>query len=114
MRAAATVAGITVMNGDLHGILSVSPPKHQVTSATHRASRLISSIVASSEEVNRNILTTSQSNLIDAMSQKLDMPRILLKERGAFGNANTGGIWLSSARAVRCWVKSRNERNPRV
>ncbi len=27
---------------------------------------------------------------------------------GAF----TGAAWLSSARAVRCWVKSRNERNP--
>ena len=27
--------------------------------------------------------------------------------------ADTGGAWLSSARAVRCWVKSRNERNPR-
>jgi len=26
--------------------------------------------------------------------------------------AGTGGAWLSSARAVRCWVKSRNERNP--
>src|SRR5256884_9545071 len=26
--------------------------------------------------------------------------------------ASTGGAWLSSARAVRCWVKSRNERNP--
>src|SRR5438874_4151769 len=26
----------------------------------------------------------------------------------------TGAAWLSSARAVRCWVKSRNERNPRV
>ena len=26
--------------------------------------------------------------------------------------ADTGGAWLSSARAVRCWVKSRNERNP--
>src|SRR3972149_5745425 len=24
----------------------------------------------------------------------------------------TGGAWLSSARFVRCWVKSRNERNP--
>ena len=42
------------------------------------------------------------------------MPRILLKERGAFGNADTGGAWLSSARVVRCWVKSRNERNPRL
>ena len=26
--------------------------------------------------------------------------------------AYTGAAWLSSARAVRCWVKSRNERNP--
>src|ERR1700737_1477651 len=25
----------------------------------------------------------------------------------------TGGAWVSSARVVRCWVKSRNERNPR-
>ena len=24
----------------------------------------------------------------------------------------TGGAWLSSARVVKCWVKSRNERNP--
>ena len=28
------------------------------------------------------------------------------------GNPVTGGAWLSSARVVRCWVKSRNERNP--
>src|ERR1051326_439899 len=26
--------------------------------------------------------------------------------------ASTGAAWLSSARAVRRWVKSRNERNP--
>ncbi len=26
--------------------------------------------------------------------------------------ANRGAAWLSSARVVRCWVKSRNERNP--
>ncbi len=25
---------------------------------------------------------------------------------------DTGGAWLSSARVLRCWVKSRNERNP--
>ncbi|KAL0667484.1 hypothetical protein Bca4012_030188 [Brassica carinata] len=30
----------------------------------------------------------------------LDMPQILLKERGAFGNADTGGAWLSSARST--------------
>ena len=28
------------------------------------------------------------------------------------GTEKTGGAWLSSARVVRCWVKSRNERNP--
>jgi hypothetical protein len=27
--------------------------------------------------------------------------------------SHTGVAWLSSARVVRCWVKSRNERNPR-
>ncbi len=31
--------------------------------------------------------------------------------RGAYAPM-TGGAWLSSARVVRCWVKSRNERNP--
>ncbi len=29
-----------------------------------------------------------------------------------FGWAVTGAAWLSSARVVRCWVKSRNERDP--
>src|SRR5215204_2997999 len=35
-------------------------------------------------------------------------------EMGSFSSAggNTGAAWLSSARVVRCWVKSRNERNP--
>lgn len=28
------------------------------------------------------------------------------------GSRKTGVAWLSSARVVRCWVKSRNERNP--
>ena len=36
-----------------------------------------------------------------------------MKAEGAFGSEETGGAWLSSARVVRCWVKSRNERNPR-
>jgi hypothetical protein len=33
-------------------------------------------------------------------------------ERGFLRDAKQGAAWLSSARAVRCWVKSRNERNP--
>jgi hypothetical protein len=32
----------------------------------------------------------------------------------SFGNKETGAAWLSSARVVRCWVKSRNERNPHL
>ncbi len=37
-------------------------------------------------------------------------------ETGSFSSAgfHTGAAWLSSARVVRCWVKSRNERNPRL
>src|SRR5690606_35126302 len=40
------------------------------------------------------------------------MSGTLERSRGAFGNRNTGAAWLSSARVVRCWVKSRNERHP--
>ena len=37
-------------------------------------------------------------------------------ETGPFSSAgfHTGAAWLSSARVVRCWVKSRNERNPHL
>ena len=35
-----------------------------------------------------------------------------LKECFSFGSRHRGAAWLSSARVVRCWVKSRNERNP--
>ena len=31
---------------------------------------------------------------------------------GGLRGCRAGAAWLSSARAVRCWVKSRNERNP--
>jgi hypothetical protein len=34
------------------------------------------------------------------------------RRREVLRGARTGAAWLSSARAVRCWVKSRNERNP--
>src|ERR1700743_2347304 len=40
------------------------------------------------------------------------MDRKLMERWGPSGRF-TGGAWLSSARVVRCWVKSRNERNPR-
>src|SRR5215471_16907010 len=34
------------------------------------------------------------------------------RRRGFLWGSCTGGAWLSSARVVRCWVKSRNERSP--
>ena len=34
------------------------------------------------------------------------------KRRNPARGSITGVAWLSSARVVRCWVKSRNERNP--
>ena len=34
-------------------------------------------------------------------------------KHGDPSGSSAGGAWLSSARVVRCWVKSRNERNPR-
>jgi hypothetical protein len=37
-----------------------------------------------------------------------------LKGDSARKSSIQGAAWLSSARVVRCWVKSRNERNPRV
>ena len=36
-----------------------------------------------------------------------------VETRGPLRSSCTGAAWLSSARVVRCWVKSRNERNPR-
>src|SRR5512138_1131480 len=36
----------------------------------------------------------------------------LMKVGILFGDGYRGAAWLSSARVVRCWVKSRNERNP--
>ncbi len=41
---------------------------------------------------------------------------VWVREIGSFSSAgvHTGAAWLSSARVVRCWVKSRNERNPHL
>src|ERR687891_2270365 len=47
--------------------------------------------------------------------QPLTCP-VWILETGSFSSAgrNTGAAWLSSARVVRCWVESRNERNPHL
>src|ERR671939_2220013 len=44
--------------------------------------------------------------------QGLTWPGIRRKRRRPARGLVTGVAWLSSARVVRCWVKSRNERNP--
>ena len=44
--------------------------------------------------------------------QGLTWGRRRRRRRLLFLGAPAGGAWLSSARVVRCWVKSRNERNP--
>ena len=44
--------------------------------------------------------------------QGLTYTGIFLETEIALRSLYTGGAWLSSARVVRCWVKSRNERNP--
>ena len=44
--------------------------------------------------------------------QGLTWGRRRRRRRLPFSGAPAGGAWLSSARVVRCWVKSRNERNP--
>ena len=36
----------------------------------------------------------------------------LMKVGATRKGVSRGAAWLSSARVVRCWVKSRNERNP--
>ena len=46
-------------------------------------------------------------------SPRFDMLAFYAPERVQIRKeANTGAAWLSSARVVRCWVKSSNERNP--
>ena len=51
-------------------------------------------------------------------SKQREEPYQVLTSSDGCGNTaslrgrETGGAWLSSARVVRCWVKSRNERNP--
>ena len=44
--------------------------------------------------------------------QALTSPWMARNGVSPFWAGETGGAWLSSARVVRCWVKSRNERNP--
>ncbi len=40
------------------------------------------------------------------------LSRSCVKARRQSAGLSTGAAWLSSARVVRCWVRSRNERNP--
>ena len=51
--------------------------------------------------------------ILDLTYAKASAGRTRKRERTVSNpEADTGAAWLSSARVVRCWVKSRNERNP--
>ena len=55
------------------------------------------------------------SRLRDEPYQDLTYPGKFLEIKTLdLSTLDTGGAWLSSARVVRCWVKSRNERNPYI
>ncbi len=66
---------------------------------------------------NRRGPTQAVEHLAQFDTERGTLPRfeisgILWKQGSAFGNQKTGVAWLSSARALRCSVKSVNERNP--
>ena len=59
-----------------------------------------------------------RSMWFNSMIREEPYPGLKVSEVGRDANVvyhtKLGAAWLSSARAVRCWVKSRNERNPYV
>ena len=60
-----------------------------------------------SPKADTGLMNESLSKEIDrALSSRNDL------ETDQSSDLLQGAAWLSSARAVRCWVKSRNERNP--
>ena len=79
----------------------------------HLCSNSLSDTPYGRDNLRRNI---EKIRRLDGLTEA-DRDRILggnLLETGEClsGNPVTGAAWLSSARVVRCWVKSRNERNP--
>ncbi len=84
---------------------------------THLALRLGST---TSEGRNSKELTGTRTSggacgLIRATRRTLPNLDILYNSRDKafpFGDKVTGGAWLSSARVVRCWVKSRKPASP--
>ena len=76
--------------------------------------------IAINEEYACVLLTTMIGYVLSRPNYKLKgfftwmvfIPMTALEIELLFGASVTGGAWLSSARVVRCWVKSRNERNP--
>uniref|UniRef100_A0A5B6YW31 Uncharacterized protein n=1 Tax=Davidia involucrata TaxID=16924 RepID=A0A5B6YW31_DAVIN len=66
MRAAAKVAGIGVVNSGLRGV----PAEHPISAAARKATRPVSAVVSSSEDVKSNVLIASQNDKIDASVQR--------------------------------------------
>ncbi|KAA8526905.1 hypothetical protein F0562_008866 [Nyssa sinensis] len=70
MRAAAKVAGIGVVNGGLRGVPAVSPAEHTFSAAARTATRPVSAIASSSDDVKSNVLIASQNDKIDASMKR--------------------------------------------
>ncbi|PHT80654.1 hypothetical protein T459_13669 [Capsicum annuum] len=79
----------------------------------HKKRNLVSEPMMFNQLINNEYILKNVDLIVSGASYI--MSRILLKARGVFRNAGTGGAWpSSSARVVRCWVKFCNERNPRI
>ena len=78
--------------------------------------RLQQGTITLNPDFQRNEVWNSErkSQLIESLLLKIPIPMFYAAHRNMcfLRDAETGGAWLSSARVVRCWVKSRNERNP--
>ena len=61
---------------------------------------------------NQHVAVNTFSGLVHTARQTMGVGNARSRWHNPSGKAETGGAWLSSARVVRCWVKSRNERNP--
>ena len=70
MRAAAKVAGISVVNSRLSGVPALSPAEYPA-SVAHKVTRSASAIVSLSDEMSRSVCTASHDSPTDPPPQRL-------------------------------------------
>ena len=83
-------------------------------SETARLSQSHKSVLSSDRSLQLDCVKLESLVIADQHAAVNTFPGLVHTARHSapFGGRVTGGAWLSSARVVRCWVKSRNERNP--